>query len=117
MVDKTEKNQSNKKQKIFYYIAISANIIIYLGFVWATAEAGGGTGIVIALLLLAFVWSETAKYGGKIFKVITPQRDYLKRSRLSLYLSEWVLTLLISIGGYILLSFFVVTELFGIKIN
>ena len=116
-MSKTEKKQLSTKYKFVYFFSFVANVMIAVGIIIDGISKGRGVpgtlGMGAVLIIIAIVWSKTAGFGEKVFRFFTPQRDYLTRSKLSLVLSEWVLTFLISVGGFILLLTPICTFLFG----
>ena len=109
---KKNKKEFNKKQ-ILVWISQVVNILI-VGFY---AGMGGKWLAIILLMPIAYFWGYTAKYGEAIFKLVTPQVDYIHRSKLSLVLSEWILSLIISIGLFYGIATVILVVIFGLRIQ
>ena len=62
------------------------------------------------LFVIAFVWSYTSRLGAAIYKLLTPQMDYLTRPKISHILAEWLLTLIISVGGYLTIALLITDQ-------
>jgi hypothetical protein len=111
MEDNTKDQKMSKwgtKGGRFTLISWIANFII-AGYFSVTMSIGFLK--IFLLLMIALIWSYTAKIGEKIYKLTTPQQKYITESRLHHILSEWALTLVISVGGYYLIVMFFTGQL------
>jgi len=72
--------------------------------------------IVIPFVIISFIWSYTACLGEVIFKLFTPQLDYVRKPKIELLLTKWTITLLVPIGGNLLLLWGFMYLLYGVDL-
>ena len=103
------KKTLSKKQKIYFYISVVVNFIIaYALFV---EQPNTPWWYFVIIFPLAYAWSKTARFGEKLFKMFTPQIDYISRSRFDLFVGEMVATFGISCGIFFAIAGAVITSI------
>ena len=111
-----QKARANLKMmtKIAIGISLAVNVII-VPIAWAPADVSSLWQLLFfffklpfVAMILTIVLSFGAMLGEPVFKMLTPQKDYLRRAKANLILSEflWCLTLGIVPNGIILFVFF-----------
>jgi len=111
-----QKARANLKMmtKIAIGISLAVNVII-VPIAWVPTAVGSPWQLLFfffklpfVAMILTIVLSFGAMLGEPVFKMLTPQKDYLRRAKANLILSEflWCLTLGIVPNGIILFVFF-----------
>ena len=111
-----QKARANLKMmtKIAIGISLAVNVII-VPIAWAPADVGSLWQLLFfffklpfVAMILTIVLSFGAILGESLFKMITPQEDYIKRAKINLLLSEFLYCLMLGIvpNGVILFVFF-----------
>ena len=112
----TKKARANLKMmtKIAIGISLAVNVII-VPIGWAPADVSSLWQLLFfffklpfVAMILTIVLSFGAILGESLFKMITPQEDYIKRSKANLILTEFIWCLMLGIvpNGIILFVFF-----------
>jgi hypothetical protein len=104
-----EKETLSNKQKIYFYISIVINFIIAIALFAEKPNTPWWYFVII--FPLAYAWSKTSRFGEKIFKMFTPQIDYISRSRFDLFVGEMVATFGISCGIFFAIAAAVITSI------
>ena len=100
--------------KIAIGISLAVNVII-VPIAWAPADVGSLWQLLFfffklpfVAMILTIVLSFGAILGASLFKMVTPQEDYIKRTKINLLLTEFFCCLILGIvpNGIILFVFF-----------
>ena len=106
-----QKARANLKMmtKIAIGISLAVNVII-VPIAWAPADVGSLWQLLFfffklpfVAMILTIVLSFGAMLGVPVFKMLTPQEHYIKRAKLNLIITEFVVSVILGVGSYALL--------------